>query len=111
MFDGNENDDRDIDIDENFPKAKTYIGLVPQEITLEPFEQVINTVVERNFPGVNAAPVSNCVVDNATGDEIVTVAEAAVTGIDDETVATVLDVVKRRDTIDCIASNGIALLG
>ncbi|MEL6609659.1 MAG: succinate dehydrogenase [Pseudomonadota bacterium] len=74
-------------------------------------EQVINTVVERNFPGVNAAPVSNCVVDNATTGEILTVAKAAVTGIDEETVTTVLDIAKRRDTLECIARNGIALLG
>lgn len=74
-------------------------------------EQVINEVVSDQFPGVDASPVSNCVVNNASTAEILTVAKAAVTGIDAETVDIVLDVIKRRGTLDCIVDNGIALLG
>jgi ABC-2 type transport system ATP-binding protein len=32
------------DISRNFREARKLVGLVPQEITLEPFEKVINTI-------------------------------------------------------------------
>jgi ABC-2 type transport system ATP-binding protein len=34
-----------IDIDKNFPLAKKYIGIVPQEFNFNPFERVIDIVV------------------------------------------------------------------
>ena len=35
------------DIDENFEKAKTYIGLVGQEINFNPFERILDVVVNQ----------------------------------------------------------------
>jgi hypothetical protein len=70
-------------------------------------EQTIVTVVESQFPNVNAQPVANCVVDNASTSEILSVAGDSVTGVDQGTIKTVLDVLKRTETITCIAKNGI----
>ena len=36
-----------VDLDENAEKARTYIGLVPQEINLNPFEKILDTVVNQ----------------------------------------------------------------
>lgn len=70
-------------------------------------EQTIVTVVEKQFPNVNAQPVASCVVDNATTSEILSVAGDGVTGIDQGTITTVLDVLKRKETINCVVNNGI----
>jgi hypothetical protein len=70
-------------------------------------EQTIVTVVEKQFPNVNAQPVANCVVDNASTSEILSVAGDSVTGVDQGTIKTVLDILKRTETISCIAKNGI----
>jgi len=74
-------------------------------------ENTINTVVETNFPGVDASPVSNCIVKNASRGEILEVARDSVTGITDRTVSIVIEVAQRPDTVKCIVNNGIALFG
>jgi predicted ThiF/HesA family dinucleotide-utilizing enzyme len=70
---------------------------------------VVNTVVESKMPGLNAAPVTDCIIDNASMNEVFTIAKAAVTGIDDSTVSTVMDIAKRPDTVTCIAKNKLGL--
>lgn len=74
-------------------------------------KNVINGVVSTNFPGVNARPVTNCIVDNATLDEVLAIARAAVVGVDAQTTQTILDVASRPETVTCIAANGLDLLG
>jgi len=37
----------DVDIDENFPAAKKYIGIVPQEFNFNQFEKVLDIVVNQ----------------------------------------------------------------
>ena len=74
-------------------------------------ENAINTVVETNFPGVDASPVSNCIVNNASRGEILEVARDSVTGISDSTVSLVIEIAQRPDTVKCIINNGIALFG
>lgn len=73
-------------------------------------ENTIVTVVEKQFPNVNARPVANCVVDNASSSEILSIAGDSVTGIDGDTVSKVLEIVKRPDTVTCIVNNGIGSL-
>jgi len=72
-------------------------------------KMVVNTVVESKMPGLNAAPVTDCIIDNASMNEIFTIAKATVTGIDNGTVSTVMDVAKRPDTVTCIAKNKLGL--
>lgn len=73
-------------------------------------KQVINGVVDDRFPGVNTAPVTDCIIDNASASEILSVASASVTGVTDRTVNTVLDVAQRPQSVRCIANQGLTLL-
>jgi hypothetical protein len=73
-------------------------------------ENTIVSVVEKQFPSVNAQPIANCVVDNATTKEIFSIAGDSVTGVDSGTVSTVLDIIKRPDTVTCVAKNGLGSL-
>ncbi len=75
------------------------------EVTRNAAKSVVNDVIEDKAPGVNAAPVTDCIIDNATGSEIVEIAGAAVTGVTDTTVALVLEITTRSDTITCLIEN------
>ncbi len=70
---------------------------------------VVNNVVQTRFPGVNAAPITDCVIDNATGSEIITIAEAAVIGTTPATSALIVDIAGRPDTLRCAANNAFGL--
>lgn len=72
---------------------------------------VVNTVVAEKFPGVNAAPVTDCIIDNADVGELLSLSKAAVIGVTPDTYATVTDIAKRPATVSCITKNGLALLG
>ena len=72
---------------------------------------VVNNVVASKFPGVDATPVTDCIIDNASGAEIVTIAEAAVVGTSQQTTELVVAIARRPETQRCAASSylGIAL--
>lgn len=79
--------------------------------TRDTAKTVVNQVVETRFPGVNAAPITDCVIDNASVSEILTIAKASVVGIQQDTVDTVIGISQRPDTVACIAKNSLKLLG
>ena len=72
---------------------------------------VVNDVVAQKFPGVSVAPVTDCVIDNATTGELLSLSKAAVIGVTPDTNATVLEIAKRPATAQCITKNGLGLLG
>lgn len=72
---------------------------------------VVNGIVESRFPGVNAAPVTDCIIDAASASEIITIAGASATGVTRSTVDQVLEIAQRPEAVQCIADNSIALLG
>ena len=72
---------------------------------------VVNNVVQTRFPGMNAAPYTDCIIDNATGSEIVTIAEAALVGTTPATTNLVVDIAGRPDTVRCALNNSLGLGG
>ena len=71
---------------------------------------VVNGVVTQKFPGVNATPVTDCIIDNASAGEILTIASAVATGLTPSTVNLVAEITQRPATVTCIASTGLGLL-
>lgn len=67
-------------------------------------KRVITPIMADKFPGRNTAAYTDCVIDNATTDEIIGIAEDAVTGVDSETVGTVLRIASRSGSLRCFAS-------
>ena len=80
------------------------------ELARQQAKAVINGVVASRFPGMNVTPVTECVIDNASANEIITMAGAAVTGVTATTVTQVVEIAQRPETVSCIASNGLGLL-
>jgi hypothetical protein len=66
-------------------------------------KSAVNQVVAQNFPGVNAAPYTDCIVDNATADEVLNLATGVLTGPDASTTEIVLNIAARPATAQCIA--------
>lgn len=79
--------------------------------TRDTAKTIVNQVVENKFPGLNAAPITDCIIDNASVSEILNIAKASVVGIQQDTVDTVIGISTRPETSACIAKNGLKLLG
>jgi len=71
-------------------------------------KDAIRPVLRERLPGVPIEPATDCVIDNATAGEILTLARAGVRAeADPETTRLVLDIVRRPDTIDCLITEGL----
>lgn len=70
---------------------------------------VVNGVVAQKFPGVNASPITDCVIDNSSRFEIFDIAKAGATGVTPSTVETVTEIASRPETVQCISKNGLGL--
>ncbi|MEB8388657.1 succinate dehydrogenase [Rhodobacteraceae bacterium KMM 6894] len=73
-------------------------------------KSVVNSVVADKMPGLNAAPVTDCIIDAASAGEIVSIAGASVTGVTSSTVQDVLTIAQRPEAVQCIAQNSMTLL-
>lgn len=84
---------------------------IVQDTSRQAAKRVVTPIVVDNFPGRNAAAYSDCIIDNATTDEIFSLAKAAVTGVDQGAVNTVIGISTRNGTIRCFlnAELGIGL--
>ena len=83
---------------------------VADTVARDEAKRVVNGIVAQELPGVNAAPVTDCVIDNASAQDLLTVATAAATGVTPRTTNLVLDIAKRPATLRCIINNGGGLL-
>ena len=71
---------------------------------------VVNGVVSTRFPGVNAAPLTDCIIDNAEITEVYKIAEAAVVGPNAQTTSLILDIARRPATVSCATDNALNAL-
>ncbi len=85
------------------------LGPAGDVIARDAAKGVVNGVVQTRFPGVNAAPFTDCIIDNASGSEIVTIAEAAVLGVTPTTTNLIVDIAGRPDTVRCAVNNSLGL--
>ena len=76
-------------------------------------KSVVAEVVATKFPFVPKAavtPFTDCIIDNATSSEILTLASAAVLGVSDETVEITGQVLNRSETQTCVARASVGAL-
>ncbi|MEP5155580.1 succinate dehydrogenase [Planktotalea sp.] len=72
-------------------------------------KSVVNGIVADKFPGVDASPITDCIIDAASAAEIFEIAKAGATGVTADTVETVTTIAARPDTVSCISQNGLGL--
>jgi len=80
------------------------------QVAREAARATLTPMVEARFPGVPVAPAVDCVIDNANGQEILTLASASVTGVTAETTQVAAEVLSRPETVNCVANEGLNLL-
>jgi len=73
-------------------------------------KRAVNGVVAERFPGVDATPVTDCVIEAASAQEILQIAGSSATGATGEITEMVLQIAGRPEAAACIAGSGIALL-
>lgn len=81
-----------------------------QDTSREVAKGVVNGVVQQRFPGVNAAPYTDCIIDNATTDEIIRFATSAATNNTNDASALVVEIAARPAATNCIAQNALGSL-
>ncbi len=70
----------------------------------------INGQVAQKFPGMNAAPITDCIVDAASGEEIAMIAASAATGGTAASTEMILRIAQRSEANACIMDNGMSML-
>lgn len=73
-------------------------------------KRAVRPVLEERFPGVPLEPATDCVIENATANEILSLAADSVTGPTASTVEIVLNITTRPETIRCLAEEGLPVL-
>lgn len=81
------------------PTAPTTLDAASRQVA----RNVINSEMQKRLPGVNVAPYTDCVVDNATTAELIDIAQAANAGMSG-TADSVAAIVSRPATTQCIAA-------
>ena len=78
-----------------------------QDTSRDVAKGAVNDVVSARFPGVNAAPYTDCIIDNASTEEILTLAQHALTQNTNAAATTVFQIAQRPDTTNCIAQSAL----
>ena len=73
----------------------------------EQARNAVRPILAERFPGIPLEPATNCVINNASAGEILSLAADSVTGPDAGTVDTVIGIVQRRETIVCLVEEGL----
>lgn len=72
--------------------------------------KAVRPVLAERFPGIPVEPAVDCVIDNATANELLALAADAVTGPTASTAEIVADVMSRPETLNCVATEGLPAL-
>jgi len=80
---------------------------VAEDVTRAAAKSVILPVVAQRLPETQAEQVTACVLDNATGAELQILARDIGTRAGTRTVGIVADVLRRPETVRCVAGLGL----
>ena len=80
------------------------------DLTRDAAKRAVRPVLAERFPGIPLEPATDCIIDNATSRELLSLAADAVTGPTANTVEIVGDIASRPETIRCLAEEGLPIL-
>ena len=72
-------------------------------------KSAVRPVLEDRFPGVPLGPATDCIIDNATADEILILAGDTVTGPTASTAEIVSRIATRPAAVECLLREGLSL--
>lgn len=74
-------------------------------------KNVVNATVQARFPGVDARPLTDCIIDNASSAEIGQIAQSAVVGTGADTTDLIVRIAERPETVRCTVNNALGIGG
>lgn len=83
---------------------------VGQEAVRDQAKSTVNSYVAQKWPGVNVSPITDCIIDNSSTGEVLSLAKGARFGVTPGTVQTIQTVLSRPATQSCIMQNGMRML-
>lgn len=92
------------------PIALILAACTPQtqdELARDAAKRAVRPVIQSRFPGIPVEPATDCIIDNASASEILTLAADAVTGPTASTIEIVGNIAARPGTIRCLAEEGL----
>jgi len=63
---------------------------------------VVNGIVAERFPGAQVTPITDCVINSASAQELILIGSAAATGVTQGTINTVTGILQRPETLRCV---------
>lgn len=81
---------------------------IQDELARDAAKTAVRPVLEERFPGVPLEPATDCIIDNASANEILSLAADAVTGPTASTVEIVGNIASRPETIECLLTDGLS---
>ena len=83
---------------------------IRQEVVArEAARAAVRPILADRFPGVPLEPYADCVIDNATLEELNALARTRLTGLEVTSVGTITDIATRPATLACMAEAGRAV--
>ena len=77
-------------------------------LTRDAARAAITPVIVERFPGVPVQPALDCVIDNASSRELLSLAADSVTGANANTAEIVSRIASRPETLQCFLQQGLA---
>ena len=81
------------------------VPVTGEDLTRAAARSVVTRSLATRYPDVPIEPVLNCVIDNATGDELIGLASDSVTGPTAATAGTIAAISSRPATLACLAQS------
>jgi len=94
-------------------QACTETQQVVDNVARDAAKAAVNEALVTRFPGVPkraVTPFTDCIIDNASGRQIASLAKDAVVGTSETTVAVVQGILNQPETQTCVARAGLAAL-
>jgi len=85
------------------------LGATGDVLARDAAKNVVNSTVQARFPGVDARPLTDCIIDNASSGEIIQIAESAIVGSNHATTNLIVQIAQRPDTVRCTVNNSLGL--
>lgn len=85
----------------------TQVQQGADQIARNQAKQVVNSQVAIVVPGVDLRFATDCIIDNASTQEIFSLARASVTGVDASSGRLITDIAQRPKTLTCILSQQV----
>ncbi len=73
-------------------------------------KSVVARAATERLPGVPVAPFTDCIIDNASGQQILTLAADSVTGPTASTWEIITGIARKPETLQCLLTNGVSAL-